>query len=121
MTRKITFRFAGPSLFALALAMPIAMSPIAAPPAETGTPVTVGAAAGAAIWIMLPGWLPSGAVTTMNCPPTFTCVARGECAETELQICRRADRTKPESWNARAARPRTWNCWPGKTPSGICT
>ena len=34
MTRKITFRFAGPSLFALALAMPRAMSPIAAPPAH---------------------------------------------------------------------------------------
>ena len=34
MTRKITFRFAGPSLFALALAMPMAMSPIAAPPAH---------------------------------------------------------------------------------------
>ena len=34
MTRKITFRFAGPSLLALALAMPMAMSPIAAPPAN---------------------------------------------------------------------------------------
>ena len=34
MTRKITFRSAGPSLFALALAMPMAMSPIAAPPAH---------------------------------------------------------------------------------------
>lgn len=34
MTRKITFRSAGTSLLALALAMPIAMSPIAAPPAQ---------------------------------------------------------------------------------------
>ncbi|GGO54323.1 P-type conjugative transfer protein TrbJ [Roseovarius pacificus] len=34
MTRKITFRSAGTSLLALALAMPIAMSPIAAPPAH---------------------------------------------------------------------------------------
>ena len=34
MTRKITPRFAGPSLLALALAMPMAMSPIAAPPAH---------------------------------------------------------------------------------------
>lgn len=34
MTRKITPRFAGPSLLALALAMPMAMSPIVAPPAH---------------------------------------------------------------------------------------
>ena len=34
MTRKIPPRFAGPSLLALALAMPMAMSPIAAPPAH---------------------------------------------------------------------------------------